>query len=169
MIRKLSLLFVALLTHILAFAQFDVIEVGINGLTCSMCSYSVENSIRKIQEVDKISMDLNNNIAFVYFKRNSAIDFNLLAERVRNSGFSVRHISFTLSKPVTINQTGIFETGSLTFQCINTSSSVLSPGSRLRLMGKEFMSKTEYKEVQTTLKSIKKPSGQDILLVNHEE
>lgn len=169
MIRKFYLLFVALLTQFLSFAQFDVVEVGINGLTCSMCSYSVENSIRKIQAVDKISMDLNNNIALIHFKRNSTIDFNVLAERVRNSGFSVRHISFTLNKQVSINQTGVFETGNLAFQCINTSSSELSPGSKLRLVGKEFMSKTEYKEVQTILKTIKKPSGQDILLVNHEE
>lgn len=169
MIRKLSLFFVALLTHYLSFAQFDIVEVGINGLTCSMCSYSVENSIRRIQEVDKISMDLNDNIARVHFKRNSTIDFNLLAERVRNSGFSVRYISFTLNKPATVNQAGIFETGSLVFQCINSSSYVLAPGSRLRLIGKEFMSKAEYKEVQTTLKLMKKSLGQNILLVNHEE
>ena len=170
MMRKLPALLVTLLMPFLTYAQFDFVEVGINGLTCSMCSYSVENSLRKIPEVDKIQMDLNNNIALIHYKRNSTVNFNLLAERVRNSGFSVRHISFVLSKPVSVTESGVFESGNQTFLCVNNVPPLLSAGSKLKLMGKEFMSKTEYKQVQGVLKPLKKENnGQDILLVSHEK
>ncbi len=50
-------------------AQFISAIVGIDGLTCSACSYATEKSILKLIFVDSVYMELDKNIATVFFKK----------------------------------------------------------------------------------------------------
>lgn len=72
--------------------QIPEATVGIDGLTCSMCSFAVEQSIRKLEFVDSFHMDLNENVATIIFKKDHFADFELLVEAVLNAGFSVRFL-----------------------------------------------------------------------------
>jgi copper chaperone CopZ len=72
--------------------QIPEATIGIDGLTCSMCSFAVEQSIRKLEFVDSFHMDLNENVATIIFKNDHFADFELLVQAVMNAGFSVRFL-----------------------------------------------------------------------------
>jgi copper chaperone CopZ len=82
--------------------QFKSASLAIDGLTCSMCSYSVERSIKKLKFVSTVSVDLNSNIAKVEFKPDSKTDIRNLIKSVRDAGFTVRQLTaqFNLSAPL---------------------------------------------------------------------
>jgi len=58
-----------------------------------MCAKSVENSIRKLDFVENVSMNLNDNSALVTFRKNKPISIFKLADKVYDSGFSIHSIT----------------------------------------------------------------------------
>ncbi|MEJ1242207.1 heavy metal-associated domain-containing protein [Chryseolinea sp. T2] len=74
-------------------AQFKSATIGVDGLTCSMCSLSVEKSIRKLPFVKDVIIDLNTTVAVVEFSDASGVEMRKLIKSVRDAGFSVRDLS----------------------------------------------------------------------------
>lgn len=72
--------------------QFTKADIGVNGLTCSQCSRSVEMSLKRLTFVASVSMDLQDPTAHVIFKRGAAIDPDKLAAAITDAGFAVRDI-----------------------------------------------------------------------------
>lgn len=93
-----SLLFL-LLFYSSLYGQVSDVYVGINGLTCSQCSRSVEMQLRKLSFVKDVDMNLQTTNAHVVLKKSNICDFSGLEKAVKNSGFSLRDIvvSFDLS------------------------------------------------------------------------
>jgi copper chaperone CopZ len=152
-------------------AQFQEIEVGINGLTCSMCSYSVENSIKKLPYVNIVKMDLNKNIAQVISDRGNSIDFKEVTERVKKSGFSVRFLSFKLPTDVIPNSEGMFKLNDRMFYIIYSDSKTLKAGATLKLVGEGYLPKTDLKKHLAKLSSEQKKilnEGQAFFVI-HED
>lgn len=73
-------------------AQIQSAKVGINGLTCSQCSRSVEMQLRKLAFVSNVNMDLADTEGTLQFKEGSKIDFSKIAQAVKDAGFSVRFL-----------------------------------------------------------------------------
>jgi cation transport ATPase len=92
MIRLFCVFFFGWLTISRVFGQYQKVEVGIDGFTCSMCGMSVENSIRMLPFVSQVDMNLNENRAVIYFRPDREVSILKLAEQVYASGFSVRYI-----------------------------------------------------------------------------
>lgn len=95
----LALLFACLLPVCVS-AQIKSATIGVNGLTCSQCSRSVEMALQKLPFVAKVEMDLTHTTGTVYFKNNSKIDLTQLAQAPRNAGFSTAFVrlAFDFSK-----------------------------------------------------------------------
>ncbi len=70
-------------------AQFISATLGIHGLTCSLCSYGVEREIDKLDFVENIQMDLNQNIATIVFRKDKPVHMKDLVSAVYKAGFSV--------------------------------------------------------------------------------
>ena len=73
-------------------AQFTTAEIGVTGLTCPQCSRSVEKSIRTLEFVEDVKMNLENAISTVYFKKGADISIQKIASAVKDAGFSVSTI-----------------------------------------------------------------------------
>lgn len=160
MIKNLLILFI-ILYPCRIFAQLDSVEIGVNGLTCSMCSYSVEYSLKKLEEIQSVNMDLNSNIARVYFKSGGAVDFEALAKKVKESGFSVRHISFALPEDVIFKEDGSFSIGNMEFFPLAKKTQKNQPGS-YRILIKSCLSKSDYKPISSKIRLFeKKYKGKD--------
>lgn len=86
----LGLLFVLITTQ--ASAQFRQASIGVNGLTCSQCSRSVEMQLRKLDFVSDVTMDLEHKNGVLHFKSNSNVDMDAIARAVKDAGFSVRYL-----------------------------------------------------------------------------
>lgn len=160
MIKKLFLVFIILYPCKL-FAQLDSLEIGVNGLTCSMCSYSVEYSLKKLPEIQSVNMDLNSNIALVYFKPGEAINFEALAKKVKESGFSVRHISFVIPEEVKVSEDGSFSIGDMEFYLLKKSTDKNQSRS-YRILNRNCLSKSDYKQISSKIRHFeKKNKGRD--------
>ncbi|MBX9852261.1 MAG: heavy-metal-associated domain-containing protein [Cytophagaceae bacterium] len=85
-------LLVFYLLHQFSQAQFKSASLGVDGLTCSMCTNSVEKLIRQLDFVKATKMDLNSTVVEIIFKEGKKVNINSLAGKVYDAGFSVRFL-----------------------------------------------------------------------------
>ena len=57
------------------------------GLTCSMCSYSTQKSLEKLDFIKSITPDLEATSFKLEFKDDAFVDFDLIQEKVEDAGF----------------------------------------------------------------------------------
>ncbi len=74
-----------------AYAQNPVVylELELHGLVCSLCSNSVERSIRKLPFIQTVETDLESAIANIAAKDSDDLSFYAIAKAVEKAGFSV--------------------------------------------------------------------------------
>ncbi|NNE29878.1 MAG: heavy-metal-associated domain-containing protein [Saprospiraceae bacterium] len=133
------------------------VELGVNGLHCSACSFTVEKALRKIPGVSVVEMDLNDRSGQIFFSEGESPDFGELAKAVRDAGYSVRYLTFSL-----MDDQGM---GDLCqFQEICLSSEISGQGP-FQVFGKGFVPKKEWKTTRVEKISIKCTSCQSENLI----
>lgn len=146
-------------------AQITEIKVGVNGLTCSACTRSVEMSILRLDFVDSVQMSLENTEGLVFTKKTSPIDFNKIAKTVTDAGFSVRFLEAKFSlQNITVNENGCFNIGGNSFQWIGFDKSDTQP--TLTFIDAPFLSGKEYSKWKKKF-SDSPCGGQPVFHVTH--
>jgi copper chaperone CopZ len=123
-------------------ASIQSISIGVNGLTCSQCTRSVEMSIRKLDFVDSVAMDLEKTEGMIYLKQGASVDLRKVAKAVTNAGFSVRFLRIQVDFDG-LASTNCFSIGPDSFQFIDESKKPSGTKAELMLIGDEFMPKKE--------------------------
>jgi len=139
---------IILISLFISKAQFISAVVGIDGLTCSACSFSTEKSIRKLIFVDSVYMELEKNIATVYFKKNSSVSIHSLAQKVIDAGFAVRSIHAIYDfqdLKITPDQCWDYENNIYHFIKIEKEQTLSGP-TTIKFIGEKYMQKAEYKK-----------------------
>ncbi len=127
-------------------AQITKIEVGINGLTCSQCSRSVEMQMRKIEGIKEVNMKLDKTVAEVEWgDAQAAIPFSKLAQAVRDAGFSVRFLA--IMDTLKFNENTATANGQK-FCVIDNANS-----DKYFLVGKEYLPPSNWKAIKQNLKN----------------
>jgi copper chaperone CopZ len=129
-------------------SQFISAIIGIDGLTCSACSFATEKSIRKLIFVDSVHMELDKNIATVFFKKNIPVSIKSLSQKVYDAGFAVRSIHAIVnleSLLVTNEYCFIFENNLYHFIKIDGEKKLAGP-TNLKFIGEKLMQKQEFKK-----------------------
>ena len=130
--------------------------IGVNGLTCSACTRTVEMSIRKLSFVDQVEMNLENTEGNITFKKNSEVDVALIAKAVVNAGFSVRY----LKAAHTFNSEDIKEGTCLSLekntnlQFVKTQALKLNGEVILTFLGSQFQTKAEANKYKALLQPL---------------
>ena len=135
-------------------AQFQTVQIGVNGMTCSQCTKNVEMSIRKLNFVDEVRMDIQNTEGEITFKEGGVVDIKRIAQAVVDAGFSVRYISaVVLFKPakVTENYCWIFQNSH--YQFVKITDRELVGLVKINFIGKHFMPHDEYKKWESVVKA----------------
>jgi copper chaperone CopZ len=127
-------------------AQFKSAKVGIDGLTCSMCSNGVERLLLQLDFVESVQMDLNANEAIVYFRNNRKTDFKKVSKKIFDSGFSVRDIVTTLNFDTISLQGNAFYIDGEKFYILGENKSDLSGEKSIRFLDKNLINKKEYSQ-----------------------
>lgn len=133
--------------------QFTVAEIGVNGLTCSQCSRSVEMSLLKLDFVKEVQMNLENTNGKITFKKGIEVNLKKIAKAVTDAGFSVGYLRVAYS----FNNLDISNPASLTnasgqFCFVNTELKTLHGEILLTVINKEFMPNQEYKKWKELIK-----------------
>jgi len=152
------------------FAQFISAEIGVNGLTCSQCSRSVEMSLLKLNFVKEVQMDLESTVGKIIFKSGTKISFHKVAKAIRDAGFSVRYLKATYSFKNgnnTSNFTPLNASGQ--FCLVNTIIKDLNGDILLTFLGKEFMPKQDYSKWSESIKKTCGELSKESYYVNTQE
>ena len=135
-------------------SQFLWAEVGVDGLTCSACSRSVELSILKLNFVDSVVMNLEHTEGKIFFKKNVKVEIDKIAQAVVNAGFSVRYLKtafiFTAGS-VSGNNRFVYE--NTTYQFIKPPDKTLNGETTITFIGKTFLSKKEFSHWKNEIKN----------------
>jgi copper chaperone CopZ len=153
-IRLLSVVsaFMMLLSPITLLAQFKWVEVGVDGLTCSQCSRSVEMSIRKLDFVQDVEMNLEHTRGKITFKPLAKVSVEKISQAVVNAGFSVRYLQAGFNfENLAINKNYCFPFEGKQYQFIQTEKKILNGEVLIKFVGKKYQSVKEYKHWKSDL------------------
>jgi len=143
-----KVLIVVLLSGALrADAQFETVYIGINGLTCSQCSKTVETQVRKLDFVRDVQMNLQRTEATILLRENKKVAIDKIARAVKDAGFSLRSLKADIHIGNTVSVSGNCMTSNgdtyvLTQPLKRSASGTVS----LRFLGKEYQPKGDYKK-----------------------
>ncbi len=136
----------ALIFSIAANAQVTKVSLQASGLTCSMCSNSINKALKTVDFVDKIDANIKTSTFYVTFKKGKKIDFDLLKKKVEDAGFSVASfVADVQFNNVQVNNQSVI-VGDKTFFLINSKDQILNGTKAVRVIDKGFVSSKEYKK-----------------------
>ena len=131
-------------------AQFETAYIGVNGLTCSQCSRTVELSIRKLNFVSDVQMNLEHTEGKIILKKDRKTDMEKIAQAVVNAGFSVRYLQadLAMNNSVTVNGSCLSYKGD-EYVLTEAPKEPLKGTLKLRFIGRKFMPKNEFKKMES--------------------
>lgn len=142
-----------------SYARIKWVDVGVSGLTCSVCSKSVEMRINKLGFVKSVSTDLDKTESRVYLKEGATIDIRKIAKAVVEAGFSVRFLKIQMDfDDISVSKEGDFTFQGQDFEWINYQSGVARGEMMLKLVDKDFLPR---QEVGLWKEKIKESSSQN--------
>jgi copper chaperone CopZ len=127
-------------------AQFTKAELQVSGLTCSMCSKATEKSLRTLNFIGDIKVDLNKNVFVITFKKDMPVNLEQISKKVQNAGFFVNNLKVTFDfDKVKVNNNTFVYAGN-TYKLINGTDKTLSGPVAVTIVDKGFVSSSAYKK-----------------------
>ena len=143
---KKILLVIALALAMVTRAQVTNVSLQASGLTCSMCSNSINKALKTLDFIDKTDTDMKTYTFEISFKPNSHVDFDKIKNKVENAGFTVSTFIVTIyfnnvhvkdNEPVNIEDK--------TFYFLNTKDDVFNGIKQVKILDRGFVSLKEFK------------------------
>lgn len=155
-IRRYFVLLVLAFLPYMSFGQFQSAEIGVDGLTCSACTRAVEMSVRKLDFVDSVAMDLSNTNGQLFFKKRAKISVEKIAKAVTDAGFSVRYLNavFNFSN-VSVEEKFCWTYENEQYQFVKTENKILNGNITLKFIGEKYLSKKEIKKWSAIISNAK--------------
>jgi copper chaperone CopZ len=126
--------------------QIKYALIGIDGMTCSSCSYATERSLLTLDFVKDVNIELNSNVAKVTFVEGKIIDLDKLAKKVRDASFSVGNFILLLTvKDQAVTPGACVRFGTMAFYFLQAKEPTMKGDVFLQLIGKDFMSRKNFK------------------------
>ena len=147
---KKIFLIAAIVFTMAANAQVTKVSLQASGLTCSMCSNSINKAIKTLDFVEKIDPNIKTSTFEIFFKPNSKVDFDKLKKKVEDAGFFVALFSATIQfDNVKIKNTESVTVGDKNLVFVNVKDQTLNGAKTIKILDKGFVSSKEYKKVST--------------------
>jgi copper chaperone CopZ len=143
---KKIFLFIAIAFSVATNAQVTKVSLQASGLTCSMCSNSINKALQKLDFVDKVEADIKKYTFEISFKSNSTVDFEMIKKKVEGAGFTVsgfvasivfNNVQVTNNQPINI--------GDKIFYFVNASGQSVNGVKEIKIIDKGFVSFKEFK------------------------
>jgi copper chaperone CopZ len=145
---KKIFLFTAIVLSLASTAQVTHVSLKASGLTCSMCSNSINRALKTLDFINRIDADIKTYTFEIDFKPNSNVDFDLIKKKVEHAGFSVSGFVATVlfdSVPVMNSQPVIID--GIHFLFTGIKDQQLSGVQKIKILDKGFVSVKEYKNI----------------------
>ena len=128
-------------------AQVTKVSIQASGLTCSMCSNSINKSLKTIDFVESVKPNIKTSSFELTFKPGSNVDFDLLKKKVEDAGFTVANFVAELNfKNVQAKADQPIKVADKTFFILNAGNQSLNGTRQLRVVDKGFVTSKEFKK-----------------------
>lgn len=88
-IGSLSILFTLAIIFTPGFAgQQQKVTLRVDGLACPFCAYGMEKKLKRIENLEKLDIKINQGLVLLYFKEGAKIDKQLITKKVKEAGFT---------------------------------------------------------------------------------
>ncbi|MHA4846165.1 heavy-metal-associated domain-containing protein [Flavitalea antarctica] len=144
---KNILLVIAIAFTLTSEAQVSKISLQASGLTCSMCSKSIDKALKTLDFIQNIEADIKTYTFEITIKEDGIADFNAIKKRVEGAGFSVSSFIATINfGKVTIEKHQPLTVGNTILFLVNPPEQPLNGTKRVKLLDKGFVSAKEYRQ-----------------------
>lgn len=138
---------IAALISVATNAQVTKVSIQASGLTCSMCSNSINKSLKKIDFVDNVKPNIKTSSFEITFKQGANVDFDRLKKKVEDAGFTVANFVAAVNfNNVQAKNNQPVKVGDKTFYIVNGNDQSLNGTKQVRIIDKGFVSNKEYKK-----------------------
>ena len=144
---KTLLFFIAGILSLATNAQVTKVSLQASGLTCSMCSNSINKSLQTIDFVAQVHPNVQASTFDISFKPGSPVDFDKIRKKVEDAGFTVASFVATIqfdNLPIKDNQPVKVE--DKTFYFLHPKEQSLNGAQPVKIVDKGFVSGKEYKK-----------------------
>jgi copper chaperone CopZ len=140
-------LIATLLTISLNAQQVTKVSLQASGLTCSMCSNSINKSLRTIDFVQKVEPNVQTSTFVITFKPDAAVDFDQLKKKVEDAGFFVSNFIATINfNSIEVKPNEPVKLGDKTFHFVGIKTGSLNGEMPVKILNKGFVSSKEFKK-----------------------
>lgn len=144
--KKILLLFL-LLSTIHIHAQIKMVTIQASGLTCSLCSNAIFKSLKTVDYIDEVKVDIKQSSFNIYFKPSASVDFDQLKSKVEKAGFFVANFDVVLNfDQLIISENTHKEMNGLLFHFLHTPEGKLNGEKTIRVIDKGYVTNKEFKK-----------------------
>lgn len=134
-------------TLVNAKAQIQKVTLQASGLTCSMCSNSINKALKTIDYVEKVMANIQTSSFDITFKPGANVNFDELKKKVEDAGFSVASLTAAINfENATIANDEHFNMNGLVFHFMNVKDQQLTGVKQIKVIDKGFVSAKDYKK-----------------------
>ncbi|MGZ3884926.1 MAG: heavy-metal-associated domain-containing protein [Bacteroidia bacterium] len=166
--KKTLVTFLLLITALSSFAKVLSVKIGVNGLTCPMCTRSVELEIRKLSFVKDVEMNLEHTEGLITFKDDGPVNFHKIAKAVVDAGFTVRYLSaeIKLDAEELVSADVCYTIDKSVFNFAELKKAAVGATVNLLFIGKAYQEKQEFQKWKAKIRPVcKSESGKDVYTV----
>ena len=128
-------------------AQVSKVTIQASGLTCSMCSNSINKSLKTIDFIQNVNPNIQTSSFEITFKPGAAVDFDKLKKKVEDAGFTVASfIAVVNFNNVEVKANQPVKIGDKTFYILNMKDQSLNGAKQVRIVDKGFLSAKDFKK-----------------------
>ncbi|HMO32486.1 MAG TPA: heavy-metal-associated domain-containing protein [Lacibacter sp.] len=149
-----------LLCYLLGPAQVQSARLQASGLTCAMCSNSIQKALQTLDFVSSIDADLEQSAFIIQFKTGASVDFDALRRKVEGAGFSVARLDVQVlfsGQRLFSNQP--VELGTLFLVLVGGKEELLHGLKSIRVVDKNFVLPKEFKKLETQIRAATYKTG----------
>lgn len=143
---KTFLLGIALtLLSVNSYANFTSAKIKVTGITCSMCSNTVNKALSTLSFIEKIEVDIENSVYEITFKPGEKVVIDDIKNKVEGAGFSVGELiaNFDFTN-LDIKKDYHFKFEGNTYHFVDVKNQTLDKQIEIRFVDKGLTSKKEF-------------------------
>lgn len=146
---KKIFLAIAILFSISSYAQATKATLTASGLTCSMCSKSIYEALKKVNTVESIKANISESSYSIVFKKDAPVNLDELKKAVEDAGFFVAKLKVSVNfDNAEIKNDSHVLAGGLNFHFLNVQDQTLNGEKVLTVLDKNFVSAKEFKKYE---------------------
>lgn len=128
-------------------AQVKKVTLQASGLTCSMCSNSINKALKTIDYVEIVRANIQTSSFSISFKEGANVNFDDLKKKVEDAGFSVANMTASVDfHNASISNDDHIKVGGMVLHFLDVKNQVLTGIKELKVLDKGFVSAKEYKK-----------------------